>query len=279
MVGVGEIHRRVLVVEDEPDVRELLMYNLTAAGFHVRECETGTAAVEMLQRFAIDLVLLDLILPDTTGTEVCRWIRRDSCGPQPSVMMLTAKGDEIDRIVGFELGADDYIVKPFSMRELILRVRSILRTRTPATRPSIPPPRGLVLGPLELDAAGCRVVLKGKEVELTKMEMRLLWYLAENYGGVSSREDLLGNVWRYQPGVSTRTIDCLVMRLRAKLGDSASLLQTVRGAGYRLSEALCRTGLAEVAYPDPGAKGGTSAECSDGPSLMPAPLGIANRPN
>jgi two-component system phosphate regulon response regulator PhoB len=249
MVGDPEVNRRVLVVDDEPDVRESLVYNLSAAGFHVRECGTGHGAVEMLQRFSVDVVLLDLVLPDMAGTQVCKWIRRESSGQQPAVMMLTAKGDEIDRIVGFELGADDYVVKPFSMRELVLRVRAVLRGRSPATRPAIPPPRRLLIGSLELDADSHRVFLDGNEIELSKIEMRFLWYLAENCGRVLSRENLLQHVWHYQSGVSTRTIDCHVARLRDKLGDAAPLLQTVRGAGYRLGAAVCKTDHPQVAYP------------------------------
>jgi two-component system phosphate regulon response regulator PhoB len=152
-------------------------------------------------------------------------------------MMLTAKGEEIDRVVGFELGADDYVVKPFSVRELVLRVAAILRARRPppAAAPSAPQRRRYVVGPLELDVDGYHVVVSGQEVHVSALEMRLLVYLVEHRGRVRSREDLLEDVWGYKPGVTTRTIDTHVKRLRDKLGDLGSLVETVRGTGYRLS--------------------------------------------
>jgi two-component system, OmpR family, phosphate regulon response regulator PhoB len=230
--------RRVLVVEDEPDLRELLTYNLTAAGFSVEATENGTDGLAAVQRFAPDVVLLDLMLPDIPGTEVCRRIRGGETGArQPAVMMLTAKGEEIDRVVGFELGADDYVVKPFSVRELVLRIGAILRARRPPapTPGQAPQRRRYVVGPLELDVDGYHVFVNGAEVHVSTLEMRLLVYLVEHRGRVRSREDLLEEVWGYKPGVSTRTIDTHVKRLRDKLGDAGSLVETVRGTGYRLS--------------------------------------------
>jgi two-component system, OmpR family, phosphate regulon response regulator PhoB len=239
MSAEANVDRRVLVVEDEPDLRELLTYNLTAAGFQVQATETGTEGLAAVQKFAPDVVLLDLMLPDIPGTEVCRRIRGGEVGTrQPAVMMLTAKGEEIDRVVGFELGADDYVVKPFSVRELVLRIGAILRARRPA------PPNGAAgatqrrryaVGPLELDVDGYHVFVNGKEVHVSTLEMRLLVYLVEHRGRVRSREDLLEDVWGYKPGVSTRTIDTHVKRLRDKLGDAGALVETVRGTGYRLS--------------------------------------------
>src|SRR5436305_3120785 len=174
----GEVHsdRKVLVVEDEPDLRELLTYNLTAAGFTVQSTENGTAGLEAVQRFAPDVVLLDLMLPDIPGTEVCRRIRGDTNARQPAVMMLTAKGEEIDRVVGFELGADDYVVKPFSVRELVLRVGAILRGRRPPASggSQAPQRRRYVVGPLELDVDGYHVFVSGREVHVSTLEMRLL---------------------------------------------------------------------------------------------------------
>jgi two-component system, OmpR family, phosphate regulon response regulator PhoB len=231
------LDRRILVVEDEPDLRELLTYNLTAAGFTVQATENGTDGLEAVQRFDPDVVLLDLMLPDIPGTEVCRRIRGDVNARQPAVMMLTAKGEEIDRVVGFELGADDYVVKPFSVRELILRVGAILRARRPAppSSPNAPQRRRYVVGPLELDVDGYHVFVGGAEVHVSTLEMRLLVYLVEHRGRVRSREDLLEDVWGYKPGVSTRTIDTHVKRLRDKLGEAGALVETVRGTGYRLS--------------------------------------------
>jgi two-component system phosphate regulon response regulator PhoB len=156
---------------------------------------------------------------------------------QPAVMMLTAKGEEIDRVVGFELGADDYVVKPFSVRELVLRVGAILRTRRPTTTPNAPTSqrRRYIVGPLELDVDGHHVFVSGSEVHVSSLEMRLLVYLVEHRGRVRSREDLLEDVWGYKPDVSTRTIDTHVKRLRDKLGEAGTLVETVRGTGYRLS--------------------------------------------
>ena len=240
MTGEMNPDRRILVVEDEPDLRELLAYNLTAAGFTVQATETGTEGLEAVQRFAPDVVLLDLMLPDIPGTEVCRRIRGDTAARQPAVMMLTAKGEEIDRVVGFELGADDYVVKPFSVRELVLRVGAILRSRRPpaaaaAATPPAPERRRYVVGPLELDVDGYHVFVNGQEVHVSTLEMRLLVYLVEHRGRVRSRENLLEDVWGYKPDVSTRTIDTHVKRLRDKLGDAGALVETVRGTGYRLS--------------------------------------------
>jgi two-component system phosphate regulon response regulator PhoB len=234
----ANVDRRVLVVEDEPDLRDLLAYNLSAAGFTVHATENGTDGLAAVQNFSPDLVVLDLMLPDIPGTEVCRRIRGGEVGSrQPAVMMLTAKGEEIDRVVGFELGADDYVVKPFSVRELVLRVGAIMRTRRPPPTNGRAEPqlRRYVVGPLELDVDGYHVFVSGKEVHVSTLEMRLLVYLVEHRGRVRSREHLLADVWGYKPDVSTRTIDTHVKRLRDKLGEAGALVETVRGTGYRLS--------------------------------------------
>ena len=235
------LDRRVLVVEDEPDLRELLTYNLTAAGFRVQAEQNGTNGLAALKSFAPDVVLLDLMLPDIAGTEICRRIRSGETGDrQPAVMMLTAKSEEIDRVVGFELGADDYVVKPFSVRELVLRVGAMLRTRRP-------PPndngarhhrRRYEVGPVALDVDGHHVFVNGREVQVSTLEMRLLIDIVEHRGRVRSREDLLEDVWGYNRDVSTRTIDTHVKRLRDKLAEAGSLVETVRGTGYRLSDAF-----------------------------------------
>jgi two-component system phosphate regulon response regulator PhoB len=229
--------RRVLVVEDEPDLTQLLTFNLEAGGYRVETANTGAQALAEIESFVPDVVLLDLMLPDMLGTEICRRIRALSDRAQPSVIMLTAKGEEIDRVVGFELGADDYVVKPFSVRELVLRVGAILRARRPApvTAQAAPQRRRYLVGPLELDVDGYHVFVNGAEVHVSTLEMRLLAYLVEHRGRVRSREDLLEDVWGYKPGVSTRTIDTHVKRLRDKLGDAGALVETVRGTGYRLS--------------------------------------------
>ena len=229
---------RVLVIDDEPDLRELLAYNLTAAGFMVQVTETGVGGLAAVETFAPDVVLLDLMLPDIPGTDVCRRIRDgEARGLQPAVLMLTAKNEEIDRVVGFEIGADDYVVKPFSVRELVLRVGAIVRARrpSPASNAKARSSCRYVVGPLELDVARHRIFVEGMEVHASALEMRLLVYLVEHRGRVRSREDLLADVWGYKPDVSTRTIDTHVKRLRDKLNDAGSLVETVRGTGYRLS--------------------------------------------
>jgi two-component system, OmpR family, phosphate regulon response regulator PhoB len=229
--------RRVLVVEDEPDLRELLTYNLEASGFIVHAADRGLDGLAEAKAFLPNVILLDLMLPDIPGTEVCRRLRAaDHGAPQPAIIMLTAKGDEIDRVVGFELGADDYVVKPFSVRELMLRVSAILRTRgRPESGGEVATRRRYAVGPLEVDVDGYHVFVSGDEVHMSAMEMRLLIYLVEHRGRVRSREDLLEDVWGYKPGVSTRTVDTHVKRLRDKLGAAGSLVETVRGMGYRLS--------------------------------------------
>src|SRR4051812_24889413 len=194
MTAEGSLNRKVLLVEDEADLRELLTYNLPAAGFNVQATANGLDGLVTLQKFAPDVVLLDLMLPDIPGTEICRRIRGGELGTrQPAVMMLTAKGEEIDRVVGFELGADDYVVKPFSVRELVLRVGAIMRARRPPPTDSTSTSqrRRYVVGPLELDVDGHHVFVYGQEVHVSTLEMRLLVYLVEHRGRVRSRDDLL----------------------------------------------------------------------------------------
>jgi two-component system phosphate regulon response regulator PhoB len=230
----GAMGRRILVVEDEPDLLDVLTYSLTGIGFSVLVRPTGEGALAALRDFAPDIVLLDLGLPDMPGTEVCRSIRVDNKNSQPAIIMLTAKGDEIDRVVGFEVGADDYVVKPFSLRELVLRIRAILRTRNQAAHSASPDPSRLAVGPLEVHVDSHRVFVNGAEIDVTQTEIRLLSFLIGNAGRVTSREELLESVWRYSRDVSTRTVDCHVKRLRDKLGQCSSLLETVRGVGYRV---------------------------------------------
>jgi two-component system, OmpR family, phosphate regulon response regulator PhoB len=228
---------KVLVVEDETDIRDLLTFNLRQQGYDVASAESGGAALDELGPFSPDLVILDLMLPDMTGIEVCRRIRGRDRRPQPSVIMLTAKGEEIDRVVGFEVGADDYVVKPFSMRELLLRVRARLveastRGGTPTTTVL---PQHFSIGPLTIDGETHRVLVEGKEVAVSLLEMQLLVHLAKAKGSVCSRRDLLTHVWKYSAGVTSRTVDTHVKRLRDKLGPAGSLIRTIRGVGYRLA--------------------------------------------
>ena len=241
--------RRVLVIEDEADIRDLVSYNLQSGGYQVQTADTGQRGLAAVDAFSPDVILLDLMLPDVSGTEVCRRIRARTEGAQPAIIMLTAKGEEIDRVVGFEVGADDYVVKPFSVRELILRVNAVLRTRVTSATIDRAPSGGRVanptqpvarrkytVGPLKVDVDGHYVYVKQTEIHVSAIEMRLLVYLIEHRGRVRSREDLLEDVWGYRPGVSTRTIDTHVKRLRDKLGAAGSLIETVRGTGYRLAD-------------------------------------------
>jgi two-component system, OmpR family, phosphate regulon response regulator PhoB len=196
--------RRVLVIEDEPDIRDLLNYNLQSSGYQVKTADTGQSGLAVLDTFTPDVVLLDLMLPDVPGTEICRRIRARTEGPQPAIIMLTAKGEEIDRVVGFEVGADDYVVKPFSVRELLLRVNAVLRGRSgaPANPSRRPTPavagggsrRKFTVGPLRVDVDGHYVFVKQAEIHVSAIEMRLLVYLIEHRGRVRSREDLLEDV-------------------------------------------------------------------------------------
>jgi len=222
----------------------LLSYNLQASGYQVKTADTGQTGLTAFDSFIPDVVLLDLMLPDVPGTEICRRIRARTEGAQPAIIMLTAKGEEIDRVVGFEVGADDYVVKPFSVRELLLRVNAVLRGRSNgasgAPRRPVPPAtagtrRKFTVGPLRVDVDGHYVFVKQSEIHVSAIEMRLLVYLIEHRGRVRSREDLLEDVWGYKPGVSTRTVDTHVKRLRDKLG-AGGLIETVRGTGYRLAD-------------------------------------------
>jgi two-component system phosphate regulon response regulator PhoB len=228
---------KVLVVEDETDIRDLLTFNLRQQGYDVAAAESGGAALDELGPFSPDLVILDLMLPDMTGIEVCRRIRGRDRKPQPSVIMLTAKGEEIDRVVGFEVGADDYVVKPFSMRELLLRVRArLVEASTRGGTPAVSAlPQHFSIGPLTIDGETHRVLVEGREVAVSLLEMQLLVHLAKAKGSVCSRRDLLTHVWKYSAGVTSRTVDTHVKRLRDKLGPAGSLIRTIRGVGYRLA--------------------------------------------
>jgi two-component system phosphate regulon response regulator PhoB len=233
---------RVVVVEDESDLRNLLCYNLQAWGYEASAADSGEAGLAQVIELQPQLVLLDVMLPDISGIEVCRRIRARTDLPQPVVVMLTAKGDEMDRVVGFEVGADDYMVKPFSVRELMLRMTARLKSRgveplaAPRAKTAPPPRRKLVAGSLEVDPDGHHVYVDGEEVPVSALEMRILVYLFEARGIVRTRHDMLTQVWGYQPDVNSRTVDTHVKRLRHKLGRAGVLIETVRGLGYRLTE-------------------------------------------
>jgi two-component system phosphate regulon response regulator PhoB len=221
---------RILVVEDETDLAELVAFNLRGAGHDVTVAHDGNTALAEIQRSQPDLLVLDVMLPDVSGLEVCRRLRRNPQTVRLPVIMLTARTDEVDRVVGFEVGADDYVPKPFSPRELVLRVEAILRRTIPAVEVG---PQVIALGDLVIDVPAHRVEVEGEEILLTALEFRLLLDLASRAGRVQSRDALLERVWGYSPDVETRTVDTHVKRLREKLGAGAAHIETVRGVGYR----------------------------------------------
>jgi two-component system phosphate regulon response regulator PhoB len=221
----------VLLVDDERDLLSLLDFNLRAAGFETLLATTGEQALAHLRRHVPDLVLLDLMLPDIPGTELCRQIKADVRTRHVPVVMLTAKGEEVDRVVGFELGADDYVTKPFSVRELVLRLKAVIRRAAPARGAERPP---AAVGPIRVDLEAHRAYVDGAEIALTALEFKLLTTFMARLGRVQSREQLLEDVWEMSSEVETRTVDTHVKRLREKLGSGRDLLETVRGVGYRL---------------------------------------------
>ena len=222
--------REVLVVEDEPDIRRLVVLHLERDGFRCRTATTGSDALREVKAAIPDLVVLDLMLPEVDGLEVCRRLRRDTSTASVPIIMLTAKSDEVDRIVGLEIGADDYIGKPFSPKELVARVRAVLRRSQPNQATPV-----LTVGPITLDAARHAVSLNGQAIVLTPKEFDLLQALLEAAGRVLSREFLLNRVWGYARAdvIESRTVDVHVRRLRAKLGDAGSRIATVKSIGYR----------------------------------------------
>jgi two-component system phosphate regulon response regulator PhoB len=227
---------RILVVEDEPDILELVRFNLTQAGWTVETASTGNEALASLRRSTPDLVVLDLMLPDVSGTEICRVMRADRALAEVPVVMLTARAEEIDRVVGFELGADDYVTKPFSPRELVLRLRAMLRRRKPGSAEATETRPLLCKGPLSLDVERHRCAVSDEAIDLTAKEFGLLAALMSRPGRVLSREQLLEEAWGSDISVTLRTIDTHLKRLREKLGEAGSLIETVRGVGYRFSD-------------------------------------------
>jgi two-component system phosphate regulon response regulator PhoB len=226
--------KKVLIIEDEKDLAELLAFNLEKEGYAATCVHDGKQGLEMAGTVLPDLILLDLMLPGLLGTEVCKALRKDQRTAHIPIIMITAKGDEIDRVVGFEVGADDYIVKPFSMREVVLRVKAIMRRFEHDAQ--APPADLFSIGDIVIDKQRHTVVSDGREVELTSTEFKLLLYLAEKKGCVHSREKLLQNVWSYNNAGDTRTVDTHVTRLRSKLGTPGDIIKTVRGFGYKIEE-------------------------------------------
>ena len=227
------VGHRIAVVEDDEAIAEVLQFNLESHGFATDLFERGDSAWDALREKPPDLVVLDLMLPGMDGLELCRLLRREPRTANVPIVMLTAKGDEVDRIVGLELGADDYIPKPFSPREVVLRVKAVLRRA--ATRGGGDEGAAwLLAGEIRLDPEGHEVFVGEKELSLTATEFRLLKTLVERRGRTQTRSSLLAEVWGYSEDVDSRTVDTHIRRLRKKLGDEAGRLETVVGVGYRL---------------------------------------------
>jgi two-component system phosphate regulon response regulator PhoB len=224
---------KILVVDDEPDAVELIGFNLNAAGFQVVSAEDGAEALEKARTTAPDLIVLDLMLPEVDGLEVCKILRRDPATSGIPILMLTAKASELDRVLGFELGADDYVTKPFSPRELVLRIKRLLqRHQAPGEDREI-----IRIDDILIDIPKHSVLIRGKRIDdLTAIEFKLLTILARRRGRVQSRERLLEDVWGYEGDIDTRTVDTHMRRLREKLGREGRRLDTVRGVGYRFSD-------------------------------------------
>ncbi|MDP2345100.1 MAG: response regulator transcription factor [Deltaproteobacteria bacterium] len=221
----------ILIVEDEPDLLSTLEYNLQRDGFETRAATTAEQALKLAHKEPRpDLVLLDVMLPDLSGIEVCRRLKHNEALRRIPVIILTARGEEIDRVVGFEVGADDYVVKPFSVRELLLRVRAVLRRAASSDEPLAD---ATVFGRLALDPAAHRCSVDDDEVILTALEFRLLSTFLVRRGRVQSRETLLNDVWGIEADVTTRTVDTHVKRLREKLKAAGVYIETLRGVGYR----------------------------------------------
>ncbi len=222
---------RILIVEDEASIAEVLEYNLIKQGFEVEIDDRGDTALQTVRSDPPDLILLDLMLPGLDGLEICRVIKRDPRTESIPLVILTAKGEEVDRIVGLELGADDYITKPFSPREVVLRIKAVLRRSEGSDRVAS---ECLEVGALQLDVPGHRLVVDGQEISLTATEFRLLRILMERCNRVQTRDRLLTDVWKYSEEVDSRTVDTHIRRLRRKLGAEADRIETVIGVGYRL---------------------------------------------
>lgn len=223
-------HHRILVVDDEPDITALVAYHLAKAGYRVSTVTNGTDALKAAREERPDVVVLDLMLPGTSGYDVLAELRQREETQDVGVILLTARREENDRIRGLSLGADDYLVKPFSPQELTLRVNAILRRMG---SPAVSGGSTLTAGPVTVDRSAHRASVDGQELVLTATEYKLLLTLIERRGRVQSRPQLLETVWEAQPDIQTRTVDMHVQRLRSKLGDAGKLIETVRGFGYR----------------------------------------------
>lgn len=224
---------KILIVEDDKHISKLVKYNLEKCGYNCVDVVTGEEAFEALNANQIDLIILDVMLPKMDGFDVCREIRQNPKQADIPIVMLTARGEEIDRIVGLEIGADDYLVKPFSPRELVLRVKGLLKRATPQTGVKEKGKEILEYDKLKIDKPRHKVTVDGNEVNLTSMEFKLIETLMQRRGRVQTRDQLLNDVWEMDAEVTTRTIDTHIKRLRQKLGEMGQYIETVRGHGYR----------------------------------------------
>ncbi len=225
-------NKKILVADDEEDVLNLVALNLKTAGYNVLKAENGLTALEMARTSLPALIVLDLMLPGMPGLDVCKALKSEPATKLIPIIMLTAKAEEVDRIVGLELGADDYLTKPFSPRELVLRVKSVIRR----IDTSGPVDNTIKIGDIQVDRARYEVLVKGKPLDFTATEFKLLALLMERRGRVQSRDTLLNDVWGYENIIDTRTVDTHIRRLREKLGKAADCIETVRGFGYRIAE-------------------------------------------
>ncbi len=225
----------LLVVEDDRNLSQLLVFSLERAGYRCQLSESAEDALELLSRKSFDLLLLDVMLPGMNGFELCQKIKQHQLYQELPIIMLTAKGEEIDRVLGFELGIDDYVVKPFSPRELNLRIRAVLkRDRRQSGRVQ----EVLSAGGIDIDLTRHQVMQDGHELELTLMEFKLLVALIRRQGEAQSRETLLSDVWEFDRSINTRTIDTHITRLRDKLGERGKMIRTLRGIGYKFEETV-----------------------------------------
>ena len=222
---------KIYIVEDEPDLKDALTFNFENEGFKVNSFSDGESCLKEIKRKKPDLVILDLMLPGISGLDICREIRASDTFNDIAVIMLTAKGEEIDRIVGFELGADDYVTKPFSVRELILRVKVILKKQSEMSANE----KTIEYGPILMNLDAHNVTVDGKDIILTALEFKLLKHLLKRRGRVQTRDQLLADVWGLSSEVTTRTVDTHIKRLREKLDKTGNLIQTIRGVGYRFN--------------------------------------------
>jgi len=224
--------QKILIIEDEPDIRKTLEYNISREGYKVVCASSLSEGKEQINSSDFSLILLDLMLPDGSGLDLCREIKSDKDKSSTPIIILTAKDDEVDKVVGFELGADDYVTKPFSVRELILRIKAVLK-RGAEKKETLEVQRQF--GELIMDIDSHEVFVNNEQIILTALEFRLLRQLVDRRGRVQSRDQLLSDVWGYSSEVTTRTVDTHIKRLREKLGTMGKYVQTIRGVGYKFS--------------------------------------------